>query len=355
MTFGASMIRRALPLLFLLACSSSSTTPADTDVQDVSAPPADAAPSADAAGPVPTACSVDVPRAVPLEVAVEPDAGATPFTDVLATAKTSIKILIYEMGTGPIIDAIAAKARAGVKVEMILDVSEKSVNQKYMDQLTAAGANVIWSDPQFSYMHAKVLVVDEADAVVSTGNYGEYYLEKERNYVMHDRDPADVATLVSLFDADFARKSPDLSCTRLLVSPVNSKDRMLTFIKSAKKEIVVESMQLADSDVRAALVERREAGVGVWVLLADPSWISANTTAATYLAPHGITARRLASPALHVKSIVVDGTTAYAGSINLSYTSFENNREVGVLITEPENVKAIHDTFEKDWAAATTF
>lgn len=34
----------------------------------------------------------------------------------------------------------------GVKVQMILDVAQMSVNQKHMDRLKAAGADVIWSD-----------------------------------------------------------------------------------------------------------------------------------------------------------------------------------------------------------------
>ena len=354
------MTRRLLvpTLLFLVACGApAAATPDAEDSSDIVAAPDASAPDAapDAPPAVSTACTPDVPRTSALELSVEPDAGATPFTSVLSRATKSIKVLIYELGTGPIIDAIESKARAGLKVEMILDVGQKRTNQKYMDRLVAAGANVIWSDPQFSYMHAKVLIVDEAEAVVSTGNYADFRMKVERNYAVHDSDPSDIASLVTLFDADFARKTPDLTCTRLLVSPVNSKQRLLDFLHAAKKEIVVESMQLADSDVRQALVERREAGVAVWVLLADPSWISANADAAAYLAQHGIIARRLSSPALHVKSVVVDSSIAYAGSINLSYTSFTKNREVGLLVTEPANVTAVHDTFEKDWAAAATF
>ena len=138
-----------------------------------------------------------------------------------------------------------------------------------MDRLKAAGAEVIWSDTAFQFMHAKVLVVDETEAVVSTGNYAAFRMNMERNYAVHDTDPADVDVLVKLFDADFARKTPELTCTRLLVSPVNAKQRLLDFVASAKTEIVVESMQLADDEMRNALAARRAAGVSVRVLLAD--------------------------------------------------------------------------------------
>src|SRR4051812_13412592 len=64
--------------------------------------------------PVAPACSPLVPRTVPLEVSALPEAGATPFVSVLSRATRTIRVMVYEMGTGPIIDALEAKARAGV-------------------------------------------------------------------------------------------------------------------------------------------------------------------------------------------------------------------------------------------------
>jgi cardiolipin synthase A/B len=242
-----------------------------------------------------------------------------------------------------------------VKVQIILDLAQKDVNDKYMTRLKAAGADVIWSDASFTYMHAKVMIIDEAEAVISTGNYADFRMKIERNYAIHDSDAADVDALVKLFDADFARKAPDLTCTRLLVSPVNAKQRLLDFIATAKTEIVVESMQMADNDVRDALAARKAAGVDVRVLLADPGWITANTEAATFLTAHGIESRHMKDPNVHVKAVTVDGKTAYAGSINLSWTSLTKNREIGVLISEAANVSSMKATFEKDWATATPF
>jgi phosphatidylserine/phosphatidylglycerophosphate/cardiolipin synthase-like enzyme len=296
-----------------------------------------------------------VPRTKALEVSVMPEAGATPFVSVLMRATRTIRVMVYQMGTGPIIATLAAKARAGVKVQIILAVPQTTPNEKYMVRLKAAGADVIWSDSRFQFMHAKLILVDEAEAVISTGNYSASYMNKERNFVVRDADPADVDVLVKLFDADFARKDPDLTCTRLLVSPVNARQRLLDFIASAKTEVVVESMQLADDDIRDALAARKAAGAEVRVLLADPTWIDANAGAATFLASHGIAARHMKAPGVHVKAIVVDGQVAYTGSVNLSWTSLTKNREVGLLITYVPNLSAMHATSQKDSAAATPF
>lgn len=95
-------------------------------------------------------------------------------------------------------------------------------------------------------------------------------------------------------------------------------------------------MQLGDGDVRDALVARKKAGANVRAILADPGWIDANAEAAAFLAQNGIDAR-------------------WVGSINLSWTSLTNNREVGLVVTEKANIDAIRGTFEKHWATATPF
>jgi len=344
----------------LVACGAAAEEPvppppAEGPIASEPAPPSPAPTPETTPAPAAPACSPAVPRTAPLEVSVLPEAGATPFVSVLSRATRTIRVMVYQMGNGPILDTLETKAKAGVKVRVILDVAQKDTNEKYMTRLVAAGAEVIWSDAKFQFMHAKVIVVDEKEAVVSTGNYAAFRMGTERNFVVRDVDPADVDVMVKLFDADFTRVEPDLTCTRLLVSPVNAKERLLDFIATAKTEVLVESMQLADRDVRDALAARKAAGAQVRVILADPNWIDANADAATFLASKAIPARHMKEPGVHVKAIVVDGKAAFTGSVNMSWTSLTKNREVGLLVTESANVAAMRATFEKDWATATRF
>lgn len=360
MKLSAAVASFALVAMSLAACGDAAVETDTPTTEAPVAPPQDPPASATSTPeppktPVAPACSPAVPRTTPLELSVLPEAGATPFVSVLQRATKTIRVMVYQMGTGPIIDTLEAKAKAGVKVQIILDVAQKDTNEKYMTRLKAAGADVIWSDPKFQFMHAKLILVDEKEAVISTGNYAAFRMGTERNFVVRDADAADIDVLVKLFDADFARKEPDLTCTRLLVSPVNAKQRLLDFIATAKKEVLVESMQLGDKEVRDALAARKAAGAEVRVILADPSWIDANADAATFLASKGIAARHMKEPGVHSKAIVVDGKVAYAGSINFSWTSLTKNREVGVLVDEATNVTSMRTTFEKDWATATPF
>lgn len=344
----------AVVLLLLLGGCPAAPQP---DLPDLRGPSdgglADLAPSVDAALCVPPQAS----RSPPAAVAVLPDEGLAPYLATINKAQRSLRVFSYLMGSGDVLDALKQKAMAGLSVRVILDQGQ-SANQKYATQLTDAGATVLWSDPRWSYMHAKVLIADDSEATVSTGNYSAYYNGRERNFVVTLRDPVDLKDLSDLFEADWARKEPSLGCTRLLVSPINSKARLLLLVRSARKTLIIESMQFAETELRGAVAERKAAGVDVRVLLADPSWITANTAAAAFLQQQGIPVRWLASPDAHVKALVVDADAeglAYAGSENLSYTSLTRNREVGVILSEPAAVKTIRDTFEKDWATGKAF
>ncbi len=299
-------------------------------------------------------CLATDPRATAIDVFPTPEAGEAPYVDALASAKTSIDLSIYLMGYGGILDQLQAKARAGVQVRVILDQLKRSTNQKYFDLLVAAGAQVKWSDPAFDYFHNKFFVVDHEVAVMSTGNFSKSFsIDLERNFAAVDRDPADLADLSALFEADWTGSPLSMPCTRMVVSPINARQRILDVIAGAQHTLLIESMQFADTGVREAVKQRIAAGVEVRALLADASWIDANASAATYLKNLGVTVKWI--PHLHSKVLVADGKVAYVGSENFSYTSLEKNREVGVIMVEASSIAPLVTTFEADWTAGTAF
>jgi len=286
---------------------------------------------------------------------VQPEVGEAPILEVIKEARTSIRVMVFQLGPSGVLDALAAKARAGVKVRVILDGSRLSHNDNNVPLIQERGCEVRWGNPAFEFTHAKVIVADDAAAVISTGNYVLGQVKADRNFVAVDRDPEDVAALGALFDADWSRRPLDAHCERLVVSPDNARGRILRLIESAERTLDVESMELGDGSVRHALADRRAAGVRVRVVLADPWWVRANDAAARYLAANRIRARYLVSPSVHAKAIVADGARAYVGSVNLSWTSLTRNREIGVIADEPGAVATISATLARDWSRAITF
>ena len=139
----------------------------------------------------------------------------------------------------------------------------------------------------------------------------------------------------------------------MVVSPINARERILALIASAHETLEIESMQFADTEVRAAVKARIDAGVAVRILLADPGWIDANASAATFLRGLGVEPKMI--PHLHTKAIIADGARAYVGSENLSWTSLDKNREVGVIVTEATSIAPLAETFDADYAAGVAF
>ena len=347
---GRSAVRAALISLFTIASIESLASAREESASD---PPI----VSSALRPVPdeTACSADSPRTEPLQIWVQPEAGAKPLLQAISKAQDSIRVMIYELGQGSMLAALEEKARSGVRVRVILDAEHALANQPAYDRLRAAGARVRWSSPQFKFSHAKTMILDGAVAMISTGNYDSSFLATSRDYVVRDVDPADVATLVRLFDADWSMKKVDLRCTRLLIAPDNARERLIALIDSASSTLEIESMQFSDDEVLMAVQARATAGVMVRIILADPAWVKANQDAATFLAMSLIPVRYLRSPGVHVKSILVDGRRAYLGSENLSYTSLSKNREIGLIASDWAVVETVSATFKADWAKAVHF
>jgi phosphatidylserine/phosphatidylglycerophosphate/cardiolipin synthase-like enzyme len=189
--------------------------------------------------------------------------------------------------------------------------------------------------------------------VITSANFNYGAMDVERNYGAVVTDPDDVADLAAVFDADWAGAAdPDLDCTRLIVSPVNARSRVLALATGAQDTLDLSVIYLSDSSVRTAVIQAEGRGVAVRVILADPADFPDNFTTAETLRNQGVEVRFLRTLDLHAKLILADGV-GFVGSQNLSSTSLSDNREVGVLVTEAGPFATLSNQLDADWAAAT--
>lgn len=92
------------------------------------------------------------------------------------TARRSIHVLAYVMTYRPLIEALAAKARAGVDVEIAVDYTESVANDRRgyirrgLDYLASAGAVVCVVD-RYRLMHDKAMVLDHRSVQTGSINY----------------------------------------------------------------------------------------------------------------------------------------------------------------------------------------
>jgi len=132
------------------------------------------------------------------------------------------------------------------------------------------------------------------------------------------------------------------------VSPVNSRQRVLEVIGKAQTSVFIEAMEMKDTDVRNAIRAKKAAGLDVRALVPDPAWISASTMDAQWYQSAGVPVKYFKQYDLHAKLIVADDI-ALIGSENYTYTSLNQNREIGMLITEQTPMAAAKQQFEADW------
>ncbi len=302
-----------------------------------------------------TDCSDLSPRSVAPTIFIGPDAWESSIEAQIDSAQSSLDVQMYLFTITDVATHIISAQNRGVAVRVLLDSSEGPNNAAVIAKLTAANVPNHLDPTVFSFAHAKYMIVDKTKAVILSGNFNGGAVKTtgggERNYGIVDLDPDDIADLQSIYDADWvAGPEPDLSCTRLIVSPINSEDRILAHVKSAMHTLDIEVLYLDQTDIQAAVVDAYNRGVAVRVLLSSPTINPQNTATQTYLLGQGVEAKFLVANYLHAKMIQADGI-ALVGSENMSDTSLTKNREVGELIFEPTPAGEIHTQYEADWAA----
>ncbi len=313
--------------------------------------PADAAPVDGVDG---VGCLATTPRSVPLEAFVGPTGLQQRLTALIDSAKTTLDVQMYLFTVKPLAERIVAAKQRGVVVRVLLDPDEAG-NANVEPILRTGGVTFRQASPLYTYSHAKYLIVDRATTAIMSMNFNIDAMNSERNYGAIDKDPEDVSDLMAIFEMDWAlagnepAKPADLACTRLIVSPNNSKQRVIELINSAKTTLELELMYLSEANVRNAVGQAKQRGVTVRVILEDPT-----DESVTFLTNLGIVVKFPPSSLyLHSKLIIADGV-AFVGSENMSLTSLTKNREVGVLVTEPAGQAVIKAAFESDWTASHT-
>jgi phosphatidylserine/phosphatidylglycerophosphate/cardiolipin synthase-like enzyme len=297
-----------------------------------------------------------------LGLIVEPG-GLGPIDTVLSSARHSLDMTMYELAD-PVAEAdLAADVAHGVVVHVVLDRNrEEDANTPAYDYLSAHGVKVHWAPKSYEATHEKAFVVDAGYphevALIMSLNLTSRYYATTRDFAVVDRNRADVAAIVSVFDADFAghQSTPTPSGTDLVWSP-GSEPELLALIGSARHGLAVENEEISNAQVVSALVAKARSGVMVQLTMTyDSSYRS--EFAELVAAGVGLHLYPDTSSALyiHAKVIVVDPGTAseraFVGSENFSTASMGYNRELGMVITDHAVVDELARVLGQDYKGA---
>ena len=130
------------------------------------------------------------------------------FIEAMASARHNVRIATpYFLPPEPLIEAIIAAARAGVKVELlvprVIDVKVVALaSARYIRRCVAAGVEVYRYGGGF--LHSKTIIVDESVVIIGSANvdYRSLYYNMEASAIIYNRAVA--ADYASRFYADVA-------------------------------------------------------------------------------------------------------------------------------------------------------
>lgn len=354
----------------------------------------------------------------PVTPVLSPDDGDGPLLGFLRSAATSIEVGVYTLTSDRIASVLAEASLRGVAVRVLLDggpVGGIEDDERWIvGGLVAAGVEVRWltggSDvvKRYRYLHAKYAIVDGRAAWIGSENFGEAGFavgrEGNRGWSVLLEDPELARALQEVFEIDFdvrrrdsipaAEPSTDPLPTappvpsppsrtasvdraaRLVIGPdaTLDPDGPLAVFGSARERLSIEAFYLDETWGNAAnpfldaAFEAARRGVTVRILL-DGSWSSIGDVGSNddvlervnrrardagvplevrLLEPHGSIER------LHNKGAIADGRVVIVSSMNWARGSATENREIGVLLEDPELARVFESAFDADWEGRAT-
>ncbi|MCE9572676.1 MAG: hypothetical protein K8W52_05925 [Deltaproteobacteria bacterium] len=305
-------------------------------------------------------------------VIVEPNGnGGAELRSAIAAATTSVYVTLYQLDDSKLLDALVARQAAGLDVQVILDGSStnRAWNQPAYDQLHTAGVDVVWSNPAFTYTHAKYVILDGRAAWIMTMNGNISSPRYNREYLAIDTGAADVAEVTAIFHADHAAQ-PITPTGDLVVANTNARPRLVALIDAATTTVDLEDETFSDTTANgivAALERAAHRGVRVRVAISNQTLSTGEQSAnARVIAAGGHVVMTgptsgsgtASNPYIHAKAILVDcaGTTCargFVGSENMTANSLGYNREVGVILADPVELAKVATAFATDYARGT--
>ncbi len=275
------------------------------------------------------------------ELLIQPDAGIEPLLAAIDQAKETIQIMIFRFDRPEIEAALKRAAKRGVFVHALVahvcvgQGGEKTLRKLEM-RLLADGLTVARTSNDMLRYHDKIMIVDRKLLFLLAFNYTFIDIARSRSFGIMTDNPEWVAEAEKLFIADALRQPYTPGCDTFVVSPENSRRRLMALLGSAKKQILIYDDKLSDPDAMRLLSVKAQGDVDVRVIGA-----AGKRAVGVQVAPLFMR--------LHAQIILCDGERMFLGSQSLRSLELDSRREVGVLIDDASIIQQVVTRFEADW------
>jgi cardiolipin synthase len=274
-----------------------------------------------------------------VKLTIQPEAGIAPVLTAIRHAKKTIDIVIFRLDIKAVVDALSAAVMRGVTVHALVAHTNRGGEKtlrKLEQQMLESGITVSRSSEEFGRYHGKILIIDERVLHLFAFNLTSLDVTKSRSFGLAITQRGLVQEALKLVCADRDRKPYAPADKHLVVSPENSRARLASFIKGARKQLFIYDVGLTDPMMLRLLSERHKAGVDIRVIGKAGKGCP-------------VPAQKYPGKRLHVRAIFRDGRQAFVGSQSLREQELDKRREVGVLVSNPKVVREMLAIFEGDW------
>ena len=321
------------------------------------------------------------PGLAPVRLTVLPQDGRTLYFQAIDAAKKEIRIEICVLEDPQILQHIQAALSRGVKVLGIVDrgkyMALASEQQNLTMYLTNAGGQLHLSNPMFPRSFPKIILVDSSLLVYGSACLDETTFLQYRDFATTNSDPQILGELGRLFENDWTysaevgqqpppfNPTSRIALTDLMISPINSSDRLVRLYQKAQQTLDVYTELLGNLTLESELFAAVKRGVRVRLIApvqvngATPEIQQLQTDSLKALAAAGVDVHvsgpeeSAQMPYMHARAAVVDGKISYLGSISLSPSSITFNREMGLISKQPLLVRSLEAQFESDYRLRT--
>lgn len=255
---------------------------------------------------------------------------------------------MYGFTDSILLNEIIHKNLKGINTRIILEQhpykSEKE-NDKVINTLRRQHINWHGSIPPYRLVHQKAMIIDNRIAMIMTFNFTHSTFKKERNFGLIIDDPEKVKEINSAFNSDWNHSQIKHTNADLIWSPIDSRQKLLNLINQSSKEIKIYAENINDLKLIQGLIKKSQQGVKIKILTS----LKFKRRQPNDLAGANIAVRDCKKYYIHAKAMIIDNRIAVIGSINLTRSSLEDNRELSVITHDQSVVKELNRTFDRDW------
>jgi cardiolipin synthase len=312
--------------------------------------------------------------------------------EAIASAEVSITIEAYIYWAGEVgrqfADALAAKAKSGVRVKILLDaVGSSTIGEDILKILESGKCQLAWYNPislrrlgRFNHRtHRKSLIVDGRVAFTGGAGIADHWRGQARHpgewrdLQVRIEGPA-VTPLQTGFAQNWLQTTGELisgplyypfnepagplALQTIMSSPEIGASTVrimyyLSIICARRSILIANPYFVPDATARDALIEAKRRGVNVRIMVAakyNDNWLARNNSVRVYgrLLQAGIEILEYNRTMLHLKTMVVDGRWFTIGTTNFDNRSFAHNEENNTCGYDPTLAQQLHDMFELD-------